>query len=67
MVEMQGRYFLPLYILLPIFLHSDRLERKLNTEKYGPGIKAATIQEILIVMLVILNFGIIFCKYTGMN
>ena len=62
---MQGRYFLPFYILLPLFLHSDSIQSKLNLQKEKMGITKVAVQQIFLMVLVIMNFLIIFCKFVG--
>lgn len=54
---MQGRYFVPFFIFLPIILHSDKINGKLY--------KMRNLKKMLIGIMVLLNICVIFAKFVG--
>lgn len=64
---MQGRYFIPYLIFVPLFMYSDRLDRQLNMIKDGcsDSIRKYDVKMILLEVMVILNILVLYAKFIG--
>lgn len=64
---MQGRYFIPYLIFVPLFMYSDRLDRQLNMIKDGcpESIRKYDVKMILLEVMVILNILVLYAKFVG--
>ena len=62
---MQGRYFLPFYIFIPIIVYSEKTSKYLKKERNVYGSKDADIQDLLLKIMIFFDFWILFCKFIG--
>lgn len=64
---MQGRYFVPFLILLPIAMKSDRVYLFLTRvkNKYFKSADSWNVQELLLGIMVLLNLVVLFSKFVG--
>jgi uncharacterized membrane protein len=64
---MQGRYFIPYLIFVPLFMYSDRMARQLNMIKDGcsESIRKYDVKMILLEVMVILNVFVLYAKFVG--
>ena len=67
MVEgMQGRYFLPYFIFIPLIICSSKVYEWIQKQKDAIGMQKIGVQELLLKLLILLNVWFLFCKFIGM-
>ena len=64
---MQGRYFIPYFIFLPMAMYSPKLTVVLNDVIYCICGRKIQRQKVLLFMLILLNLCIVYCKFQRMN
>lgn len=64
---MQGRYFVPFIILLPIAMKSDRVLQFISRVKckYFSSADSLNVQDLLLGIMVLLNLAVLFSKFVG--
>ncbi len=64
---MQGRYFIPYLIFVPLFMYSDRLNSQMNMikDECPESIRKYDVKLILLEVMVILNILVLYAKFVG--
>ena len=63
---MQGRYFIPFLIFLPLIFYSKRITEFLQKGKDKIGLRQIGTHEMLLYLMLLLNLWIAFCKFAGL-